>query len=220
MSTTFAQLQAEVAAVLGIDNTDEATNAARATKAGLRAISRAGAWEWLHAVGSPITLTAGTYEYSLASDIFRIDTKSIRTGGRNTVLTWRTQKWLDEYLEPDWKDSGSDNGTPQYATRFGTKLWLARKPDSSFAANTCKYIYWRSEPSSGNLYLPEEFTDVAVQAALAYWWLAEDDNRAESQLSKWNNFYLPELRGSKLDMNFEDQMYSPDWMQQSADTDY
>ena len=162
-------------------------------------------------------MTAGTYEYSLASDLFRIDTKSIRTGGRSTVLSWRTQRWIDEYLEPDWKDSDSVNGTPQYATRFGTKLWLARKPDTTYAANTIKYLYWRSDVSTGALYLPDDFLDVAVQAALAYWYLAEDDPRSESQLAKWNNFYLPELRGSKLDMNFEDQMYSPDWMFHTSD---
>lgn len=217
MATTFAQLQAEVAAVLGIDNTDEATNAARFTKAGLRAIERAGAWEWLHAEGTAITLTAGTYSYSLASDLFRIDTRSIRTGGRSTILSWRKQAWLDEYLEPDWKDSATANGTPQYATRVGNSLWIARKPDSTYAANTIKYLYWRSDVSSGTLYLPDPYVDIAVQAALIYSYLAEDDVRAESQLAKWNNFYLQELRGAKLDMHFEDQLYSPDWMIATAD---
>lgn len=217
---TFAELQAEVAAVLGIDNTDEATNAARFTKAGLRAISRAGAWEWLRAhYGTGITTVPGTYAYSLPSDLYRIDTRSIRTGGINSYLQWRKANWLDEYLGPDWKDSGADNGTPQYATRVGSSLWIARKPDSTWAAANTKiyFYYWRSEPSSGTLYLPDDLADVAVQAALTYGYLAEDDGRAESQLAKWNNFYLPELRGSKLDMNFEDQMYSPDWMQQTAD---
>lgn len=215
MSTTFAQLQAEVAAVLGIDNTDEATNAARFTKAGLRAISRAGAWEWLRThYSTGIVPVAGTYSYSLPSDLYRLDTRSIRTGGINSYLSWRKANWIDEYLGPDWKDSAADNGTPQYATRVGNNLWIARKPDSTWAAANTKiyFYYWMTEVSTGTLMLPDEYVDIAVQAALAYAYLSEDDSRSESQLAKWNNFYLPELRGTKLDMNFEDQMNSPDWM--------
>ena len=212
MSTTFAQLQAEVAAILGIDNTDEATNATRYTKAGLRAIGRAGAWEWLHATAAPVTLVAGTYDYALESDLFRIDTRSIRTGGKDSFLKWRKSDWIDGYLGPDWLDAAVGNGTPEYVTRYGNNIRIARKPDSTFAANTLKYQYWRSEPATGTLYLPDEFVDIAVQASLIYGMVAEDDPRSDGMLQKWNNVWLPEMRGVKFNMNDGDQINAPDWM--------
>ena len=220
MSITFAQLQAEVSAVLGIDDTDEATNAARFTKAGLRAISRAGAWEWLHTYYSTgITTVAGTYAYALPTDLYRIDTRSIRTGGRNSFLGWRRQGWIDDQLGPDWKDSGSDNGTPQYATRVGNNLWVATKPSQTWVSSNALiyFYYWLSEPASGTLYLPDSYVDVAVQAALCYAYLAEDDPRADSMLNRWQNVYLPELRGAKLDMGDGNRMNDTAWM---TDDDY
>ena len=56
-----------------------------------------------------------------------------------------------------------------------------------------------------------------MQAALIYGYLAEDDGRADGMLQKWQNVYLPELRGAKLDMNSGDQIKAPDWYWDSDD---
>ena len=221
MATTFAQLQAEVSAVLGIDDTDESTNAARFTKAGLRAISRAGAWEWLHTYYSTgITTTTGDYDYALPTDLYRLDTRSVRTGGRESYLGWRNIRWIDGHLGVDWKDSGSDNGTPEYVTRLGNNLWIATKPSLTWVTANAKlyFYYWLTEVSSGTLYLPDEYLDVAVQAALIYGMISEDDPRADSMLQRWQQVYLPELRGSKLDMHSGDQVLSPSWFDNTDDS--
>ena len=210
---TFLELYTEVASLGGIAVSDEAASASAWAKGGLRAIARAGAWEWLRAQGDA-TLAAGTYLYDFETDFFRLDCKTVRYGGSGTGLDYRRMNWIDANLDPDWKDAATANGTPFYCSRFGNQLVVAAKPSAAFVAAhpTLYYYYWRTEAYSGALYLPDEFLEVAVQASLAYGMLQENDGRADSLLQRFNQIYLPEMRGARLDIGSNDEVMPPDWM--------
>lgn len=222
MALTFASLQTRVARRGGIDETDEATTAADWVKAGLNHISLMGAWSWLK---TSLTLpasgsqTAGDYSYALPTDFFRLAAKSVRYGGKETKLVYRRIDWIDDYLGPDWKDSGSDNGTPRFITRVGNELWVAPKPSQDHL-DDYPYLYgyyWRREPSSGTLYLPDEFEEAAICAALAEGWLQEDDPRADQQLRRLEQYWYPKMLGTTLEVGAGDQVEPAEWMNQPYD---
>ena len=215
MANTFAQLSADVAAVGGLDYSTESTTSDRWAKGGLRRLSRAGAWEWLRAHTS-FALTAGDYSYALsaiASDFIRADTRTLRYAG--TYLEWGSAQAIDEKLGPDWKEAvAADHGTPQYATRVGQEIWVGKIPSVSFvASNPSIYLYYyRSEAFSGNLYLPDDFYDCAVDAALAFGFTQEDDPRAGEMLQRVEQVHLPAMRAARLDIGQGDRMATPLWM--------
>ena len=220
MANTFAQLSADVAAVGGLDYGEEQTTSDRWAKGGLRMIGRAGAWEWLRAHTS-FSLTAGTYNYAfstIASDLFRIDTRTVRVGA-STYLEWGRIQNIDEFLGPDWKDAGADRETPAYVTRVGNSLWVARIPD---AVATVSFYYFRSEAYDGNLYLPDELYECAIEASLAFGFTQEDDPRADSMLQRFTSVHLPEMRSARLDIGRRDRMSLPQHLraEESALDDY
>lgn len=215
---TFAALSADVAAVGGLDYATEQTTSDRWTKAGLRMLNQAGAWEWLHAHTS-FSFANADYDYNfsaIASDLFRIDARSIRYGDSATYLQWGHIQAIDEALGPDWKDSGA-KGTPQYATRVGNALWVATVPNAAFVADnpTGYFYYWRYENYTGTLYLPEDFYDCALDAALAQGYLQEDDPRATEMLSRVLQVHLPSMRGAKMDIGARDKMELPRWAREA-----
>ena len=214
---TFAALSADVAALGGLTYADESDDSDRWAKGGLRLINRAGAWEWLHA-HTTFALTGGTYAYAfstIASSLFRIDTKSIRYG--STYLDWYKSGEIDEILGPDWKDADAAEGTPAYVTRVGNSLWLAQIPGDTFVAANANaaFYYWRNENYTGTLYLPEDFYDIAVDASLAFGFTQEDDPRAESMMARFQKIHVPEMRATKMDMGQRDRMHEPGWMRDS-----
>ena len=220
---TFAEVQSEVQRVGGLDSSIAAdtTSGAAWTAMGLRAIVRAAPWSWLRRT-IEITLVGDTYEYAFsdfASDLFRLDAKSIRYGGKDDYLEWGAIESVDDVLGPDWKDSGTDAGTPEYVTRFGNNIWVAKKPSDDFVASyPILYGYgWRNEPSSGELYLPDPYFEVAVEASLAYGWYEEDDPRAQEKLAHLHRVLLPEMMGAQLDINAGDRLQEPAWMSHSRD---
>lgn len=211
--STFAALSADVAAVGGLDYTSEQTAADRWTNGGLRMISRAAPWEWLHAYTS-FNLTANDYDYpfsTIASTLFRIDIRSVRYGDATQYLKWGNIQAIDEALGPDWRDSSANAGTPQYVTRVGNELWVADMPSAAFIADnpTVYFAYWRHEVSTGTLYLPDEFYEIAVDASLAYGFTQEDDPRGDPMMTRWRLIHLPEMRGTRLDIGARDQMANP-----------
>lgn len=223
MSTTFSDLKTEIARLGGLGSSDDDTDSAAAWgKGGLRMIGRAGAWPWLRRTIS-VTLVADQYNYDLAdiaSDLWRIDTKSLRTGGFNSYLDWNIIEAIDHELGPDWKNSSTDSGTPEYACRFGTELWIAGKPSSTFvSSNPRLYGYgWRyenwdedSSVNNGNLLIPDVFFEIAVEASLAYGFTEEDDPRANDCLMRARQMIREEMMGAKLDVGADDRMFPPDW---------
>ncbi|KKN16000.1 hypothetical protein LCGC14_0980250 [marine sediment metagenome] len=217
MALTVAELEADIALVGGFDPDDESADIAKYRLAGLRAIARAGAWTWLRKSFS-FTMEDDVYQYDMTDstynmdDLFRLDTKSIRSSGSTTVLTWRTLTQIDARLGPQWKDDDTDATQPIQATRVGNELWLAPKPGTEFiAATPTLHGYgWRREPTSGNLYIPEEFSQFAVNAALAFGLRADDD-------PEWREFFkifqenILEMRGTTLNVGELDKVESPDW---------
>ena len=214
MAITFDQLATEVARIGGIDDSDESAAGDAWTKGGLRAISRMGTFPWLKARGK-FALSDGTFEYAFSAnlnpagaasnDIFRLDTKSFRYGGWNTYLAWERAERIDANLGPDWKDDSDDTNTPEYVTRFGNNIWIAQKPGASFVADYphLHFYYWRSEPSTGDLYLPPELTEIAVDFALAYGWYQEDDPRAIEKQRICETSHRETLLGITFDVGFE-----------------
>lgn len=207
MSSTFAQLSSDVAAMGGLDYTEEKVTSDRWAKGGLRMLNRAGAWEWLHTHTS-FAFVANQYAYDLstiASDLFRIATDTIRYGG--TYLQWGAAKSIDQVLEPTWKD-GSGLGTPQYAARVGNQLWVATVPNTAFVTDhpTGYFYYFRAENYTGTLYLPDEFYDCAVDSALAFGFTQEDDPRAQEMLMRVQQIHLTSMLGAKLDIGARNQM--------------
>lgn len=220
MSLTFASLQTEVARRGGIDETDEADTAAAWTRAGLNHISLAGAWTWLKAhftLPESGSQTAGDYSWALPADCFRVAVKTVRYGGKETFLAYRRIDFIDNYYGPDWKDASADNGTPRLITRVGNELWTAPKPSAAHLTSYPSLMgyYWRREPASGTLYLPDEFREAAVCAALAEGWLQEDDPRAEKQLDRFEKYWCPRMMGATLDVGAGDNVESPGWMDQA-----
>jgi len=225
MTTSFSDAKAEVARIGGLDtdNADDAASATAWTKGGLRMIGRAGAWPWLRYAIS-FTMVADQYAYPLsgiASDLWRLDSRSLRYGGQTSRLRWAaTPESIDEQLGPAWKDASAASGTPQYATRMGADLWIANKPSQTFIDSnpTMSGYGWRHENydedadiNSGNLLLPDEFMEVIVDASLAHGWNEEGDQRAVEMLQRWRQVHLPEMMGVKLDVGAGDRMIPPDW---------
>lgn len=213
---TFDQLSQEVANIGGLEYAAESAKANAWAKAGLRHIARCAPWPWLRAQFS-IALVADTYEYAFStylSDCFRLDTRSVRYGaGREARLRWRNDDFIDAFYGPGWKDSGGVAGNPEFVTRFGNALWVARKPSVAFiASNPTLYgKYWRTENYDGTLYLPDEFFECAVHAALAHGWAEEDDARAEQYKQLFKTQDLVEMMGATLDVGAEDRMQIPAW---------
>ena len=216
MAITFEDLETEIARVGGLDTdgTDDATSAEAWAKAGLRKLARAGAWPWLRYAWT-YTFVALDYDIaisSLASDLWRIDTRSLRYGGKGTHLAWGTPESIDGRVGFDWREN-TIGGTPLYATRMGVELWIAPKPSATFvASNPTLYGYgWRSEPSTGTLYLPEEFLEVAVDAGLSFGWAEEDDPRAVEKERMFRQVHLPEMMSLHMDVGDLDRMFGPSW---------
>jgi len=168
-----------------------------------------------------VTLVADQYNYAMAdiaSDLWRIDSKSLRYGDRSTFLTWGDLDAIDSELEPSWKDAATASGTPQYATRQGLELWIAGKPSEAFVADhPTLYGYgWRMEnisedsgANSGYLWLPQPLMGAAVTGALAYGWDEEDDPRADKMLGRFQNVWVPRLRAFEFDSNVNNTMIAP-----------
>ncbi len=213
MPNTFATLSADVAAVGGLDYTSESTASDRWAKGGLRLIGRTGAWEWLHAHTS-IGLVASQYNYALetyASDLQRIDTRTIRYGSQ--YIKWGHITRIDELLGPSWKDAGATEGTPEYMTRVGGELWLARTPTAAFvAANpNVSFYYWKSEAftDAANILLPDDFYECAIDASLAFGFTQEDDPRGDALLRRVMDVHIPEMRGFNMLIGSKDRMADP-----------
>lgn len=221
---TFTELSQEVARIGGLEYANESASSDAWAKAGLRAIARAGAWPWLKA-SFELSLVADQYAYNfsdIASDLFRLNTRTIRYGGPNSFLRWVDEDTVDADLGPAWKDSGTDGGTPKYVFRFGNQLWLAKKPSAEFVASNAKIYgyYWREENFSGTLYLPDPFFECAVVASLAHGWAEEDDPRCEQYKGIWRNDSLPQMYGTTLDVGARDRMDPPTWAHYTYEGEY
>ena len=212
---TFATLSADVAAVGGLDYTSESVTSDRWAKGGLRMINRSGAYEWLHAYTS-FSWVADQYNYpfsTIASDLFRIDTKSIRFGGSDSFLSWGHINRIDDILGVSWKD-GAGLGTPLYATRVGNSLWVATVPDAAFVSDYPSVFFYTSptENYTGEIYLPEEFYDIAIDAALAFGFTQENDPRSREFQDRFRVTHIPAMFGAKMDIGNRDRLQTPEWM--------
>uniref|UniRef100_A0A6H1ZCF4 Uncharacterized protein n=1 Tax=viral metagenome TaxID=1070528 RepID=A0A6H1ZCF4_9ZZZZ len=225
--STFTELKTEVSRASGMGKSSaDVENVAAWAKGGLRMIGRAAAWPWLRR-SITVTLVADQHNYAfstIASDLWRIDTKSLRYAGRDSYLAWGDPEQLDNQLGPDWKDSTGTSGTPQYACRFGVELWIASKPSTTFVASyPSVYGYgWRNENytgdstiNGGNLLLPDEFFEIAVESSLAFGFLAEDDPRAGTELNRARMMIREEMMGAAIDLGAHKQMIVPGWARQS-----
>lgn len=223
MPYTFTELVTEVKRVGGLgDSTEDGVSGTAWAKGGLRMISRAGAWPWTRCQWE-VTLVENDYDYAfsaISSVLWRIDTKTLRYGGKSTEITWASPEGIDASLGPDWKDSSGTAAAPAYATRFGTDLWIAPKPSAAHIASNPKiYGYgWQTENiamtstiNSGKLLLPDEFIEIAVECSLAYGFTEEDDPRAESKMNLARVLIREDMMGCKLDVGAHDRMLPPDW---------
>jgi hypothetical protein len=223
VAINFTEFTTEVARVGGLGtSTDDGTSATAWAKGGLRMICRAAAFPWLR-VAWELTLVEGTYNYAfsgISAVLWRIDAQSLRYGGKGCELVWGSVAAIDAALGPNWKDSDAGNVTPQYAARFGADLWIAGKPSAAHIAAHPKIMGygWQQENfaktatiNSGNLLLPDEFIEIAVECALAFGFTEEDDPRAEVKMSMATKLIREDIMGCRLDVGTGDRMLPPDW---------
>ena len=224
MPKTFTQLSAEVARVGGLGTSaDDLTSADAWAEQGLMKISTDGAFEWLRKAFE-INLVADQYNYALSDideTIWRIDSRSLRYGGRGSYLNWGQLDAIDSELEPSWRDSDGTSSTPQYATRVGLEIWVAGKPSAAFVAEHPKVegFGWCTDNvaedatvNGGKLLLPDPFFQAAVTAALAYGWDEEDDPRADKMLGRYQNLWLERMRSLELNVNANHAMIAPSYV--------
>ena len=184
---TFAELVKEVARLghfnirgqaAGDETYDAVTDMVRS---GLTRIQRLGAWPWLLTTQSD-TLVAAQRAYPLPDDLFQFEVESfnvtITSADRGRSLRWGSVLQVDRRLKgAHWRLGSGQTGTPQYVVRVGNELWLAPPPSEDVVDSVSRldYLYYRNEPTSGPLLLPDALRAAAVHASLAEGLKEKDD---------------------------------------------
>ena len=175
-----------------------------------------------------LTLTAEDYHYLYTDAVWtaaaltrplRLDGNSIRYGGTN--LLWRpTIQRLDEELGgPDWKDSATSGGTPQYVTEMRQGLVLGAKPGSSFVTGnpTLRGYCYRGEDLSTvgyeatDLMMYDDFQEHLINLACVFAFQQVDDTEYRTQLDFWLNRDLVEMRGYDHGPVDDEPIPAPEW---------
>ena len=197
MTITVTELMDEVARLGHWDTQgqeqgdDEFETVHAAVRAGLRRIQLVGAWPWLRATYDE-DMVASQRGYAFPDDLFQFDIGSFLfvrdQGDRINEMSWGTVEEIDLRVRSrKWRlASASHEGTPRHFTRIGNEFWLAPRPSADDIPASLEYIYYRDEPATGNLYLPEAFRSSAVHASLA----EGLKNRDDTDQAYYENLYL------------------------------
>lgn len=170
-----------------LTRTDELTDVEFWARAGIEAIETDNSWSWLLSAYT-ISLVADTYEYAWPEGLQRFEVESFRYGGSDSYLKYvRKAENIDTYLGPQWRDSATTGGTPDFIVDFGRNFWLAPKPTSSFVAdNPTLYFYGYGTALTAvestttlvdttQLSIPLRFANFYVESALVVGLQQEDD---------------------------------------------
>jgi len=200
----FSQLITEVGRLGRWDVSDTSSvsygHARFASEEGLHRIARLGAHVWLRGAAT-LTLAADDYTYTTEADMHRVRKTSFRYGGKGSYLTWRDMvDEIDQELGPEWRDSGTDPGTPRLVTRQGNEIWIAPKPTLAFvtANPTLYYYYLKNEtvsPVTTTLLLPDAYFNAAIHASLAEGLKQKDDKLQNYYEVLFQRTDMPEILG-------------------------
>ena len=188
MAITWGEYKTRIAARShkDLDRSDESDDVVRYAKAGIELVEAEDSWSWLYKEYT-ITLAGDTYAYNWPDGLEKFDANTFRYGGSGTYLSYaRRVENIDNYLGPNWRDSGGTTGTPKHFSDFARQFWLAPKPSTDFVtANPTLYLYGFSSDlitandadtiDSTALLIPDRCANTYVEAALAVGLQQEDD---------------------------------------------
>jgi len=209
------------------NRTGEEADVQHWAQAGIERVENEMPWNHLRTTTS-FTLVADQYNYDLPNAISRLDAESLRAGGEGSYLIYqRRPENIDSRIGPQWKDSSTDPGTPEYWCEHASELWIGPKPDADYvAANPTLYCYaWATdlyvisqiadvtdatEVNAVSLRIPLRLRELYVVAALAEGLQQEDDPDWGAMDSRYENLIV-KIRGDREVVRIDTRPQVPDW---------
>tara|TARA_R100001369_G_C3292235_1_gene164109 strand:+ start:117 stop:833 length:717 start_codon:yes stop_codon:yes gene_type:complete len=133
-----------------------------------------------------LTLTAGTAEYSLASDFKIADWDSFRIAKDDSIgseakllklINYDT--FLNRFYERDGNATSADYGTPTYVYRtLSNKAGFTSLPDLAYTINY-NYFSYSSDlvASTDTMNVPDQFKHVVIDGALYHTYMFRDNSQ-------------------------------------------